>query len=124
VSAVEDPSEALAALVTGSIQGLRENLSVYPLTLEVLSAAAAGEGRQRFAEQMRGVYAAYREIVAGLVRAGQRRGAFAADADAEAVAAHLVAAVDGLMLQYWLDRELDVEKAARELLRVTTRGLA
>jgi hypothetical protein len=52
---------------------------------------------------MRQVYRDCRERFAGLIRAAQTAGEARADLDAEAAAIMLSGAIDGLLLQYWLE---------------------
>jgi len=123
VDAAADAEQALRAVVIDSLEALRQHLELYPLTLEALSAAAAGEARQRFAEQMRTMYAAYREIVTGVIRWGQDARAFDGTADAGAIATGVVSAIDGLMLQYWIQQDLDVRPIAEQYLATLLKGL-
>jgi hypothetical protein len=53
------------------------------------------------------MYREWREIAAATIRDGQMQGEITATVDADAVATMMVAALDGLGVQYWFDPSLD-----------------
>jgi AcrR family transcriptional regulator len=97
----------LQALAEGAARFMDENREWFPLTLEVWAAGGSTDSRERFATALREMYASYRALIAGIVRAGQARGELRAALDAEALGAVLTGALDGLLLQCWFDPSLD-----------------
>lgn len=116
--------DKLRACLRFSADALRSQIELFPLTLEIWAAASSGPARDRFAEAMQGMYAEFRHLTAGLLRAGCEAGEFRADIEPEAVAAWLVGGLDGLMLQFWFDQNLDVENLIDGFLDVVHRGIA
>lgn len=115
--------DQLSALVRTSVTGWQRNLAVFPLVLELWAAASAGPARERLGTVMADTYRSYREHVAALIRQGEAEGDLASDADPEATATWLVAAVDGLLLQHWFDPAVDPAAAASQLVGTLGRGL-
>jgi AcrR family transcriptional regulator len=78
--------------------------------------------RLRDAGLVAGTLAEVRERLAEALREGQRRGEVAAELDPLLTAATLIGAVDGLLLQHFLDGEaLDLEALRLELRRLNRR---
>lgn len=115
--------ERLLGFADASVSALVEHVTLYPVMLEVWAAAAKTGTRTRFAEAMRNLYAAYRAEVAGLIAAAQANGEIAPEADATAIAGMLVGAVDGLLLQYWLDQSFDPREWVRNFLVALFEGI-
>jgi AcrR family transcriptional regulator len=108
VSREEAPAlQRLYALAEAAARFMAENREWFPLTLEVWAAAGSTESRERFATALREMYAQYRVVIADIIRTGQQRGELRADLDADALAAVLIGAMDGLLLQCWFDSSLD-----------------
>ncbi|MDX1803787.1 MAG: TetR/AcrR family transcriptional regulator [Alcanivorax sp.] len=107
------PLEQLQALINGAVEQLQADLSLYPLTLEFWACAGSGTQRQIFRDAMARFYQAMRNLLTDVIERGQQAGQFRHAGDASAMATIIVAALDGLMLQYWLapDLPLDVLKA-------------
>lgn len=97
----------LQALAEGAAGFMDENREWFPLTLEVWAAGGSTDSRERFATALREMYAGYRLLIAGIVRAGQSRGELREELDADALGAVLTGALDGLLLQCWFDPALD-----------------
>ncbi len=110
--------------VEAAVAGLVGRVSLYPVSLEVWAAAARSGTRQRFAEAMKRLYALYRGELVRLLRAAQESGEVKREADVESLAATLVGAIDGLMLQYWLDQDMDVRGIARTFMAALFDGIA
>lgn len=104
--------------------GAVEHVTLYPVMLEVWAAAAKTGTRERFARSMRDMYAAYRAQVAALIAEAQRSHEIKTDIDAAAVAAVLVGAIDGLLLQYWLDPSFDPHRWVRSFFAALFEGIA
>ncbi len=103
-------SDAKARLIDfadTSVAALKDNIALYPVMLEVWAAAAKSGTRERFSLAMRTLYAHFRAQISTLIRNAQSSGDIKPDVDAEAVAGIMIGAVDGLLLQYWLDPTFD-----------------
>lgn len=116
--------ERLLALALSAVEFMKANQEWFPLTLEVWAASGSPALRERFKAALSNLYAGYREEIATIIRAGQQGGEVRGDVDAEAFAAMLTGAVDGLFLQCWFDPALDAEKLVRKFFEVLTRGLS
>ena len=116
-------AEQILRGVDVAVTDMAAEIALYPVSLEVWAAAARSGTRGRFGDAMRALYARYRALFAALLRSGQNAGEFVADAEVEKLAAVLVGAVDGLLLQYWLDPSFDPRAAAGEFLRVFLAGI-
>lgn len=123
LQAAPTASEKLRALGRVTIESLIGNLELYPLSLEALAAAGSGDGRERFASAMRQLYNQFRQLVETIMRVGQQHGEFRADLDVAALASLLVGALDGLMLQCWLDPTLPAMDYFDRYLDVQFRGM-
>lgn len=116
--------DKLSACLAVSLATLRDNIELYPLTLEVWAAAGSGPARERFALAMKELYRQFRDMSAELIETGKKSGEFAEQVDSAAVAAWLVGGMDGLMLQYWFDRSIEVERWVDSFLATVFRGIA
>ncbi|MDP6980818.1 MAG: TetR/AcrR family transcriptional regulator [Myxococcota bacterium] len=82
--------------------------------------------RLQDAREMGGFFQAIRSGLASVIAEGQRDGSIAGEPAAEVQASILMAAIDGLLLQYFIDEEAlpDPESLAHDLVVVTKRMLA
>ncbi|MBI1212704.1 MAG: TetR family transcriptional regulator [Alphaproteobacteria bacterium] len=108
--------EQLAAFAEATVGALVDRVNLYPVTLEVWAASAKSGTRKRFAKAMRMLYANYRHEVSALIRTGQTSGEIDPTVDPDVLASMLIGAVDGLMLQYWLDPSFDAKAWVRTFL--------
>lgn len=116
--------DKLAGCFQHCVTSLQQNIQLFPLTLELWAAASSGAARSRFATVLENAYREFRGMTAGLVEAGKSSGEFRDDVDANAVAAWLVGGVDGMMLQYWFDQNLDVQSWTDNFLTLVWRGIS
>ena len=114
------PPDAMAAL--GSLDDLLDMFTaVIGDTLDpllsglMLEAMREAERDAALRERLGAMLRDYRELMADIVRAEQRRGTIAAGTDADGVATLLAAAGDGFALHVLLDPQLDVEPAVASL---------
>jgi hypothetical protein len=71
-------------------------------------AASRGKGsEENYRKAVVASYTFFRKLVADFIRDGQKRGEFTTSIDADALAATIVATVDGLGVQLFFDRSLD-----------------
>jgi AcrR family transcriptional regulator len=96
----------------------------YPLTMEFWAASTAPEFQERLVEEFRQLYRRFRSALAGAIRRGIQHGELEPYVDAEAVAAVLVSAYDGLFLQAWFDPSFDPVPSGRHFLEVVLKGMA
>ena len=96
---------------------------LYSLTLEFWSAAAASPMRKRFQQALRQMYFEYRQMISGIIREGIKNGEFSSEVDAEAVAAAIVGAWDGIGLQAWLESDFELNNASLQFLEIMIKGL-
>ncbi len=115
--------DKLLTLGRQTVTSLTENIELYPLTLECWAAAGSGEGRARFGQAMRSLYDQYRQLVESIMRLGQGYGEFRQDLDVPALASSLVGALDGLMLQLWLNPDLDAGRYFENFMAVLFQGM-
>jgi AcrR family transcriptional regulator len=114
----------LVAFADASVGAFMEHVAFYPVMLEVWSAAAKTGTRGRFATAMQSLYMDYRSQVTALIIAGQESGEIKQDVDAAAVGAMLIGAIDGLLLQYWLDPNFDPRHWVRSFFAALFDGMA
>lgn len=116
--------ERLLALGLGAAEFMVSHREWFPLTLEVWAASATPALRERFATALSGLYTGYRRETAAIIRAGQASGEIRADVDADALAALLTGAVDGLFLQCWFDPALVPGPLLRGFFDALLQGIA
>lgn len=123
MQANDSARDKLLTLARVSVVTARQYIQFFPLTLEVWAAASSGAARERFAAGLRTMYLGYRRLIEVIIRQGQTSGEFRADVNVPAVAAMLTGSVDGMLLQYWFDRSIDVEAFVLGFLDAVLRGL-
>lgn len=84
-----------------------ESRDMHGVTLDFWAASIGSPHEDRFRRLCGATYHDWREIAATTIRDGQARGEITATVDADAVATMMVAALDGLGVQYWFDPGLD-----------------
>lgn len=108
--------------VTGA-QVTREQAESQAVIMDFWAASRGQMLEDRFRDWCVQSYAFYRRVVADTLRAGQSRGEVRDEVDVEALAVMIVAAFDGLGVQLYMDRSLDVELASSELVRSLCDGI-
>ncbi|WP_062213437.1 TetR/AcrR family transcriptional regulator [Streptomyces sp. NBRC 109706] len=113
----EDPEPAGGSVVGVMTHAARRNRAV-PGLVQLYSTLVAGaleddheESREYFATR----FERLRQRLAEQVAADQSRGDIRADIAPEAAAALVIAASDGLQIQWLLDPEIDIEETLRQL---------
>jgi AcrR family transcriptional regulator len=124
LAAASNAGERLLALALGAVDYMEAHREWFPLSLEVWAASSTPALRERFAAALSGCYAGYRSEAAAIIRAGQAAGELRDDADADALAALLTGAIDGLFLQCWFDPALDARKLVQGFFDALLRGIA
>jgi AcrR family transcriptional regulator len=116
--------ELLNTFLENSLKSLDQIRDLFPLYMEFWAAAAAGEQRAVFGVHMRRLYVKYRGAIERLIEKGIREGDFGEETEPDVVASVLVGAMDGLMVQAWLEPELDISRMGRVFMQTLIRGLA
>ena len=123
LAAARTSSARLQALAQSALDYMDTQRQWFPLTLEVWAASGNPALRERFAAALRHLYEGYRQQAVAIIRQGQADGELRADLDAEALAALLTGAVDGLFVQCWFEPGLDAGQAMRGFFEALMRGL-
>jgi len=122
LQAVSDPRERLSRLVEAYKRLMREKPDTLLLFLTVMFEGidANPELMQKFREMYRG----YRAAIKQALEFGVQEGAFRTDLPAEDMASFILAAFDGLFVQWYLDREhFDLDAATEHLKKVIGRSI-
>ena len=98
----------LRALLDSLRHAFYREIDTFSVFLEFWAAAGNPSMRDRFRSALLAMYDQFRHIIVVLVEEGIEAGIFRRETDAFAVAAGLVGAMDGMMLQAWMDRDFDV----------------
>jgi len=124
LAAEDSRTEQVVSAVEAAVAGWVRHVSLYPVSLEVWAAAARTGTRQRFAHAMQTLYTTYRSELVRLLRAAQEGGEVKTGVDIEGIAATLVGAIDGLLLQFWLDQSFDIQRIVRTFMSALFEGIA
>jgi len=101
----------------------REQVEMQAVVLDFWSASRGTKSEARYNRACLETFRAYRRLVADVIRGGQRTGELRPDVDAEAVATMVVAAMDGLGIQFFFDRSIDPSKTVDGFGGVLLAGL-
>lgn len=111
-----DARARLINFADASVSTMVDNVALYPVMLEVWAAAAKSGTRDRFSQAMRKLYRDFRAQIGTLIKAAQDSGDINPQADPQILAGMLIGAVDGLLLQYWLEPNFDPRNWVRRFL--------
>lgn len=103
----EPTQEQLFNLLRLGAEVITEQVELQPVVLDFWAASRGSGIEDRYREALVASYALYRKLVTNFILAGQQRGEFRSDIDAEALAVMVVATVDGLGIQLYFDRSVD-----------------
>ncbi len=124
MTAGADARTRLTNFADASVCALIDNVALYPVMLEVWAASAKSGTRARFSQALQNIYIAFRAQVGALIAEAQTAGEIRKDTDAAALAGMLIGAVDGLLLQYWLDPSFDPRAWVRSFMDALFDGIA
>lgn len=112
-SAVEDPEPENVSVVGVMTHAARRNHAVPGLVqlYSTLVASALEDGHEEARAFFMARFTGLREILAERVRAEQEAGRVRDDISAQAVAALIIGASDGLQIQWLLDPDIDIEQS-------------
>ncbi len=115
--------ERLERLLALGADITREQVEMQAVVLDFWAASRGTRSEQRYNESCLETFRAYRRLVAEVVREGQAAGELRAEADADAVATMVVAAIDGLGVQFFFDRKIDPKRTVSGFGAVLLDGL-
>jgi hypothetical protein len=98
-------------------------MEMQAVVLDFWSASRGTKVEERYNQACLTTFRAYRRLVADVIREGQTAGEIRSNVDPEAVAAMVVAAMDGLGVQIFFDRELDPDSTVSGFGEVLLAGL-
>jgi AcrR family transcriptional regulator len=107
----EPTQEQLYNLLRLGSEVILEQSDFQPVVIDFWAASRGGGFEENYREAVVASYTFYRESVAEFIRGGQRRGEFRRDIDSQALAATIVATIDGLGIQLYFDRSVDPARA-------------
>ncbi len=99
--------EQLHNLLRLGAEVITEQVDMQPVILDFWAASRGKDFEETYRKAVVASYAFFRNLVADFIRDGQQRGEFKTSIDADALAATVVATVDGLGVQLFFDRSLD-----------------
>ncbi|MEX1311216.1 MAG: TetR/AcrR family transcriptional regulator [Candidatus Sulfomarinibacteraceae bacterium] len=85
----------------------RDQVDMQAVVLDFWAASRGTKSEERYNQACRTTFRAYRRLIADVVREGQANRELRPEVDADAVATMVVAAMDGLGVQIFFDREID-----------------
>jgi TetR/AcrR family fatty acid metabolism transcriptional regulator len=85
----------------------REQVEMQAVVLDFWAASRGTKSEERYNQACLETFRSYRRLVADVIREGQNTGELRSEIDPEAVATMVVAAMDGLGVQIFFDREID-----------------
>jgi len=100
-----------------------EHRDYVPLFLDFWAAASVRGMRSDYADDLATMYEEYRNLIAGIIEQGQRKGVFKKEADAQAAAYLLVGGMDGIFIQSWLSQPTCLEKMVRQAMEMMLDGI-
>ena len=99
--------EQLHNLLRLGAEVITEQIEMQPVILDFWAASRGKSFEEAHRKAVVSSYTLFRKLVADFIRAGQQQGEFTTTIDADALAATIVATVDGLGIQLFFDRSLD-----------------
>jgi AcrR family transcriptional regulator len=99
--------DTLLALLRLGAEVISAQVDLTPVMLDFWAASRGKDFEEQYREAVVSNYELFRKLVADFIRRGQDSGEFRSEVDAEALAATVVATVDGLGVQLSFDRSID-----------------
>jgi AcrR family transcriptional regulator len=100
-------NDRLLALLRLGAEVISAQVDLTPVMLDFWAASRGKDFEEQYRKAVVANYDFFRNLVADFVRGGQDRGEFRSEVDADALAAMVVATVDGLGIQLSFDRSID-----------------
>jgi len=125
IRSIDDPVEKLDRLVELSLQKIIvENAEFIGVMMDFWAEGIRNKDHQ-FLDilALHDIYSKYRKLIAGILTDGIEQGVFR-NVDIHSLSAIMIAAMDGLLLQWIMDRDLfDMEQVARTYLDTFLNGI-
>ena len=115
--------EQLHNLLRLGAKVISEQVDLQPVILDFWAASRGKDFEETYRRAVVASYTFFRNLVSDFIREGQNRGEFKASVDAEALAAVVVATVDGLGIQLSFDRSIDPHSITRAFGRLLYESL-
>jgi AcrR family transcriptional regulator len=115
---MDEPEERLAALIQESLNITEELEHLYIIYTDLWLANLRGQGHGDFIAVITSLNDDLRKMVARMIEDGKRKGLWAEDIDADALAVYLITSFDGVVFHYMLDKQaFDIKHVTREFIR-------
>ena len=115
--------ERLLALLQLGAKVISEQVELQPVILDFWAASRGKDFEETYRRAVVASYSLFRNLVSDFIREEQHRGEFKTSVDAEALAAVVVATVDGLGIQLSFDRSIDPHTITRAFGRLLYESL-
>ncbi len=115
--------EQLDNLLRLGAEVISEQVELQPVILDFWAASRGKDIEETYRTAVVASYTFFRNLVSDFIRGGQQRGEFKNSVDAGALAALVVAAVDGLGIQLFFDRSIDPHTITRAFGRLLHESL-
>ena len=115
--------ERLLALLQLGAKVISEQVELQPVILDFWAASRGKDFEETYRRAVVASYSLFRNLVSDFIREEQNRGEFKTSVDAEALAAVVVATVDGLGIQLSFDRSIDPHRITEAFGRLLYESL-
>ena len=115
--------DTLFALLRLGAEVISEQVHLTPVILDFWAASRGKDFEEQYRKAVVANYEFFRRLVADFIRGGQDRGDFRPEVDADAVAATVVATVDGLGIQLSFDQSIDPHRITEAFGRLLVDSL-
>lgn len=115
--------EQLLNLLRLGAEVISEQVDLQPVILDFWAASRGKDLEETYRRAVVASYSLFRNLVSDFIREEQNRGAFKTSVDAEALAAVVVATVDGLGIQLSFDRSIDPHRITEAFGRLLYESL-
>jgi AcrR family transcriptional regulator len=115
--------EQLLNLLRLGAEVISEQVEMQPVILDFWAASRGKEVEDTYRRAVVSSYTFFRRRVADFIRDGQHKGEFKSSVNTEALAAIIVASVDGLGIQLYFDRSLDPHEISEAFGRLLYNSL-
>ena len=123
LAAGRSSEEQLHNLLRLGAQVILEQIDLQPVILDFWVASRGKDFEETYRRAVVASYSLFRNLVSDFIREEQHRGEFKTSVDAEALAAVVVATVDGLGIQLSFDRSIDPHTITRAFGRLLYESL-
>lgn len=119
----EPTQEQLFNLLRLGAEVITEQRELQPVVLDFWAASRGGGFENNYRQAVVASYTLYRKLIADFIRDGQKNEKFRSDVDADALAATVVATVDGLGIQLYFDQSIDPRRVTEEFAHLLYESL-